>query len=416
MKNNFRPILSCCFGLIAVVLAFSSCATATTAATVTTAQKVDSQVQQALQNMVSSKFLQFSQANDLPPELGVFLHMETPVGNYNAHAGFNGDPVSEDTHYRIASVSKTFTAAAIMLLDQEGKLAIDDLITADIPGKDIPYLPDTDDFAIPNKESITIRNLLSHRAGVFDVFNDPIPAESPQPYAGMNYIGYMQAIQGKPDHQFTLEELVSIIAKDQLSYATPDVLYHYSDVGYMLLAGIVERVAGMSYDRFLQERFFGPLGLKNTSAPWNANDTTLPEPYFTGYTRWDDDFFSTVEDNMSCQIGPGNIIGTPKDIAHWIRALLSGRGPLTTDQVQRMKAIPEGNTTYALGISASTFGYGHSGAHPGYMNFTAYNEEHDISVVVVAPFIDYDAGDMTRLYNLLGMFGEISMEALKIAE
>ncbi len=406
MKKGLRPHFLCYVGLFMIVLAMSSCATV---------QKVDSQVQQELQGMVSSKFLEFSQAYSLPPQLGIYFHMETPVGNYNAHAGFTGEPVSEDTHYRIASVSKTFTAAAIMLLDQEGKLSIDDHITATIPGKDMPYLPDTDDFAIPHKDDITIRHLLSHRAGVFDVFNDPIPAESQQPYAGMNYIGYMQQILGKDDHQYTLEELISVIAKDQLSYAEPDKLYHYSDVGFMLLAGIVERVTGMSYDRFLQERFFAPLGLHDTSAPWNANDTTLPQPYFTGYTRWDGDFFSTVEDNMSCQIGPGNIISTPKDIANWIRTLLSGRGPLHNEQIQRMKVIPEGNTAYALGISATSFGYGHSGAHPGYMNFAAYNEEHDTSIVLVAPFIDYDAGDMDNLYALLELFGKISMDALEIA-
>jgi hypothetical protein len=78
-----------------------------------------------------------------------------------------------------------------------------------------------------------------------------------------------------------------------------------------------------------------------------------------------------------------------------------------------MKVIPEGNTTYALGISESKVGYGHSGAHPGYMNFAAYNEEHDIGVVVVAPFIDYDAGNMDRLFSLLELMQDISIRAME---
>ena len=404
MKNIYRPMCLGVLCLFTIVLVFSGC---------TTSVKGETQKQQAIQNMVFSQFAQFSEANDLPPQLGILLHMQTPTGSYTAHAGFAGQSVSQDTHYRIASVSKTFTAAAIMLLDQEGQLNIDDYITVVIPGKDIPYLPDTDDFAIPNKQIITIRNLLTHRAGVFDMFNDPIPSESSAPYAGMNYIGYVQEILGKEEHQYTLEELISVIATNQLSYAEPDVLYHYSDAGYMLLAGIIERVAGMSYDRFIQDKFFTPLGLNNTTAPWNANDTTLPQPYFTGYTRWDAEFFSTVEDNMSCQVGPGNIISTPHDIVTWIRTILSGRGPLTKEQIQRMKVIPEGNTTYALGIGESKVGYGHSGAHPGYMNFAAYNEEHDIGVVVVAPFIDYDAGNMDRLLSLLELMQNLSIRAME---
>ncbi len=406
MKNIFRPMCLTVVCLFAVVVVLSGC---------TTSFKGELEKQQTIQNMVSSQFAQFSEENNLPPQLGILIHMQTPDGSYTAHAGFTGESVSLDTHYRIASVSKTFTAAAIMLLDQEGLLNIDDSITSAIPGKGIPYLPDTDDFAIPNKQRITIRNLLSHRAGVFDVFNDPIPAESSAPYAGISYIGYVQEILGKEEHQYTLEELISVIATNQLSYAEPDVLYHYSDVGYMLLAGIIERVSGMSYDRFIQDKFLTPLGLHNTSAPWNANDATLPLPYFTGYTRWDAEFFSTVEDNMSCQVGPGNIISTPHDMANWIRTLLSGRGPLTKEQLQRMKVIPDGNTTYALGIGESIVGYGHSGAHPGYMNFVAYNDEHDIGVVVVAPFIDYNAGNMDSLMALLDFMQQISVRAMESA-
>jgi len=424
VKNTFRPIplYLCVLFLLFTISGMTSCATPPAGGAhsqLETREEIQQENQQAvrkeIQSMLSSQFEQFSEAYDLAPQLGILVHLQTPAGVYTAQAGFSGEQVSQDTHYRIASVSKTFTAAAVMLLDQEGKLDINDYITARIPGKDIPYLPDTDDFAIPHKDTITIRHLLSHRAGVFDIFNDPIPAESQQPYAGMSYIGYMQEIEGKEDHQYTLEELISVIAKDQLSYGEPDELYHYSDVGYMLLAGIIERTAGMSYDRYLQDRFFTPLGLKNTSAPWNANDISLPEPYFTGYSRWDGEFFRTVEDNMSCQIGPGNIISTPRDTAHWIQTLLSGRGPLTQEQIREMQTIPEGNSTYALGISKTDFGYGHSGAHPGYMNFVSYNEKHDSSAAVVIPIIDYNAGNMDRLGAALQLMMEVSVKALEIA-
>lgn len=115
---------------------------------------------------------------------GLSMNVITPSGSYFASTL---DSITADAHFRAASTTKTFTAAAIMLLDQRGLLHIDDLITATMPGRTEPYLPDTPDFAIPYKNQITIRQLLSHRAGVFDVTNQAIPAGSNALYAGSIY-------------------------------------------------------------------------------------------------------------------------------------------------------------------------------------------------------------------------------------
>jgi D-alanyl-D-alanine carboxypeptidase len=81
----------------------------------------------------------------------------------------------DNIQFGAASSTKSFTAAGILKLHQQGKLNIDDLITANIPGTNQPYIPNTSGYAIPNKNRITIRLLLQHRAGVFDVTNDEIP-------------------------------------------------------------------------------------------------------------------------------------------------------------------------------------------------------------------------------------------------
>ena len=127
----------------------------------------------------------------------------TPKGEFFATTL---EDVSAKSHFRGASTTKTFTAAAIMLLDQRGLLRIDDALTAKMPGRDQPYLPDTPGFAIPHKEQITIRQLLSHRAGVFDVANQDIPAGLPLPYSGMNYLDWV----GEKDlrHSFTQRDVV----------------------------------------------------------------------------------------------------------------------------------------------------------------------------------------------------------------
>ncbi len=117
---------------------------------------------------------------------GLTAILITPTGEYFASTVAGTTP---STHFRAASTTKTFTAAAIMLLDQRGQLRIDDVLTAAMPGGGgKPYLPDTAGFAIPYRSQITIRQLLEHRAGVFDVANTDIPASAHAPYAGKRYV------------------------------------------------------------------------------------------------------------------------------------------------------------------------------------------------------------------------------------
>ncbi|MFA5851114.1 MAG: serine hydrolase [Spirochaetales bacterium] len=241
------------------------------------------------------------------------------------------------------------------------------------PGTDVPYLADSPHYAIPNKDHITIRQILSHRAGIFDVFNNPIPEGSEFPYAGDYYNNYVCTVLNEPDHQFTADELIGVVAANKLSTGEPGETYHYSDTGYTLLAKIVERVSGMSYDRFLRENFWGPLGLAQTSAPWNGDDTALPAPFMTGHVSLGAGFLDFMEDNMSSQVGPGNV-------------------------------------TYALGIGNTILGMGHSGAHPGYVNLAIYNPDDDVSLVVAAPFIDY-----TKLNEHLAFMLEVGKESRTIA-
>ena len=360
--------------------------------------------------MVSEKYEAYKGEHRLPPGAGVLVHLLAPNGSWTASAGLPAG-ADENTHYRIASVSKTFTAAAIMLLDQQGKLRIDDKLTDLIPGTDVPYLADSPNYAIPRKNEITIRELLSHRAGVFDVFNDPLEQS---PYNGQPYAEYIEQTLKEPDHQFTTDELVGVVASNKLHYSDEQRKngFKYSDTGYSILAKIIERVSGQSYDRFLAENLFAPAGLSQTTAPWSAYDSMLPAPYLPGYTRVrsGDDFIETTEYNMSDQIGPGNIISTAADTGRWIRTLLSGRGPLGKEQVARMASVPKGNTTYALGIGNSEVGVGHSGAHPGYVNIAAYHPGDDVAVVVVTPFIDY-----SKVSEQLALITGIAREARKIA-
>jgi len=108
--------------------------------------------------MLDAKWSEYWVGKDNPIG-GFMMKVSSPKGDYFASTNFH-DSVNQDFHFRGASTTKTFTAAAIMLLAQQGKLNIDDVVTDLIPGKADFYLPATPDFEIPYKDQITIKLLL----------------------------------------------------------------------------------------------------------------------------------------------------------------------------------------------------------------------------------------------------------------
>ncbi|MEO5996623.1 MAG: serine hydrolase domain-containing protein [Chitinophagaceae bacterium] len=298
----------------------------------------------------------------------------------------------ENIQFRGASTTKSFTAAAILTLQQQNKINLDDLITDNIPGTNQPYIPATPEFAIPYKDKITIRLLLQHRAGVFDVTNDPVPAAANAPYAGKKYVDYIFAQQGD-NHTFTIPELVNVIAKNQLSYFTPGTSFHYSNVGFHLLAVIIERVSGKRYHQFLQDEFLTPLQLNHTHFPYLGTDQSMPAPYVTSWLKTDA-FYEIDKDNVSPIVADGNIITTPADLANWANALYATNTILNADlHAQMITGVPtleKNHVMYGLGteMNPPDLGYGHNGAHPAYMTIMRYNPETKASYVLVTNFLD----------------------------
>jgi D-alanyl-D-alanine carboxypeptidase len=321
---------------------------------------------------------------------GLAIQILAPQGSYFAATDMDKD-ISDAYHFRIASVTKTFTAAGIMLLHQKGSLDIDAKITGKIPGKEIPYVPDTPEYDIPYKEDITIRMLLMHRAGVFDVSNNDIPDNEfsrGAEYAGRSYIDFME--EKDPQHTFTFDELVGINARNRLSFFKPGTAYHYSDTGYSMLGKILERVSGRSYADFMRDELLVPNGLFSTSAPWEGSDQTIPEPFAKGSVWMDAEHIEDVtESNMSPHVAEGNLISTPADLVQWCKKLLTGQAGLAPSTVEMMKAgmsTEDGTSNrYGLGISCvPEAGYGHAGAHEGYLTLAYYDPGIDVAYVMFA--------------------------------
>ena len=330
----------------------------------------------------------------------VSIYIMTPKGNYFSASNFDKG-ASSKVHFRAASVTKTFTAA-ILLLQQQGKLNIDDKITAVIPGSTEPYVPNTPAYDIPNKDRITIRLLLKHRAGVWDISNNSIPATVKAKYAGKNYVEHIKELD--PAHTFTFDELVGIVAENKLSFFAPDASYHYSDTGYSILGKIIERVSGQRYDKFVANNLLIPNGLNDTTLPYLGSQQALPIPFAKGYSTGGDLLIETTEDNMTPHIAEGNIISTDADLAVWIRKLLRGEAGVNKTGA---KMMTEGtlDKKYGLGISyVPGLGYGHDGGHAGYATVVRYDPDQDVTVVISASMIVFD--DLAPYYGFLHELGK----------
>jgi len=201
-------------------------------------------------------------------------------------------PVTPDTVFELASITKQFTASAIMLLVEEGKVQLDDPVTWHLP-----RAPQT-------WNAITVRHLLTHTSGL--------------PGLGSG----LKALRGGgPRMRYGTAEMFDAATKDELSFSAGE-RHQYSDVGYILLGMIIEAASGQRYRDFLAERFFKPLGMSATSVidvsriqKRRAETYTLRDGKVVHYWRvWD------IE--MPSHYG---VLSTVKDLVTWEAALTAGR-------------------------------------------------------------------------------------------
>jgi D-alanyl-D-alanine carboxypeptidase len=163
-----------------------------------------------------------------------------------------GTPMAADMHYRIASVSKTFTADAVLELAGQGKLSLDDPLAR--------FVPD-----IPNGDVITVRDLLGMRGGVYDFTDDPV------------FVARYTADPTLPG--WTPDDVLAIIRANPDRTVAPRTRTFYSNSEYVLLGYVLEKASGQSAQDYLTG-LVGRMGLSATSFP---TDTALPTPFSRGY-------------------------------------------------------------------------------------------------------------------------------------
>ena len=202
----------------------------------------------------------------------------------------DGIAVTPQTNFRLASITKQFTAASILLLREDGKLDLDDPLK-----KWLPSLPKAAD-------AITIRHLLSHTSGLID-YEDVMPADT---QGQLHDIDVLHILEGQ----------------DRLYFA-PGTSYRYSNSGYALLALIVGKASGQDFASFLRQRIFLPLGMAHTVALEEGKSTVVNRAY--GYTETDGKWERTDQSSTSAVLGDGGIYSSIEDLARWDAALYDER-------------------------------------------------------------------------------------------
>ena len=191
-----------------------------------------------------------------------------------------------ETDYRLASVSKQFTAMAVMLLVKDGKVRYDQAVRE--------FLPELPAAA----RAATVRQLLNHTSGLWD---------------------YEDLISDSRTAQLDGRDVLALLASKDSLFFPAGTRYRYSNSGYVLLGTIVERVSGMAFPDFLQARIFQPLGMSASVAHVEGSDTVPRRAY--GYSPRGGTFVPTDQSFTSATLGDGGIYTNVDDMVRWDRAL-----------------------------------------------------------------------------------------------
>ena len=320
---------------------------------------------------------------------GAVVEVRTRQGNFTAVSGTTKRgttvPPGGDTHFRIASITKTMTAALVVQLAQERKLKFSDPISKYVRN-------------VPNGRNITIAQLLTMRSGLYGYTNDP---------------AFARTLDRNPGKVWTPQEVLAIAFRHPPLFP-PGTAYDYSNTNYALLGLVAEKVGRQPLQKAFQHRLYKANGLRQTTLP-AATDTSIPAPFSHGYmyggsryamvdTPYPPDLpakakagkvqpIDYTNQNSSYATAAGGAISTADDLAVWMRDLVGGRvfnadfqrqwlnSPQVTDPAH--PTAPQ----YGYGIERQTFApgatmYYHFGELPGFNSFAGYDPGNDVTVVI----------------------------------
>jgi CubicO group peptidase (beta-lactamase class C family) len=205
-------------------------------------------------------------------------------------------PMTARSVCRIGSITKQFTAAAILLLAEDGKLSIDDALSV--------YLPE-----FPRAKDLPLRRILSHTAGLGNYTEEPLP----------------QFFKDVRVERTSAEMVAWMAASHDLQHSEPGTAWRYSNTGYVLLGAVVERASGKSYGDFLNERICKPLGLTQTALDRNTDVVPHRAGGYSIDARSPSGFDRAAFISMTAPGGAGAMRSSTADLCAWHTALFGGK-------------------------------------------------------------------------------------------
>jgi CubicO group peptidase (beta-lactamase class C family) len=287
--------------------------------------------------------------------------------------------IGPETNFRLASLTKQFTAMSIMLLVRDGKLSYDDHLTDVFP-----------DFPAYGK-TITIRQLLNHTSGLVD-YEDIMDKQ----YAG---------IADDKIPQIKDAQVLELLKHESATRFTPGSRWAYSNSGYVVLAMVVEKRSGMSFGQFLQQRIFVPLRMTNTIAYEKGKNEVLHRAY--GHTQAASRWKKTDQSSTSATLGDGGVYTSLDDMEKWDRAL--SHNTLLTAKEMQLALTPAAMANGAPmlqvdGSVAPLYGFGwfldaylgrrrysHYGETVGFRNAIQRFPDDHLTVIVLTNRAEVDA-------------------------
>jgi D-alanyl-D-alanine carboxypeptidase len=298
-------------------------------------------------------------------------------------------PVTSATVFRIGSVTKQFTSAAIMQLVEEGKLSLDDDITTYVPNAPV------------HGRNVLVRHLLNHTSGI----------PSYTDVAGFSGIARLD---------LSHDSLLAVVAHDSLQFE-PGTHMYYSNTGYFLLGMIIEKVTGRTYGDYLAAKLFAPYGLSVTTY---CETRKLIPHRAQGYDRLPSGLVNTEALSMDLPYAAGSLCSTIGDLVRWTTRLNNG-GVVNARSWHEMTtpvALPSKRPmSYAFGLRPDTIGthrlIGHDGGINGFVSYVMHLPADTLTVVVLsntspAPAVGI-AKDLARA--VLGLPANISLSPTDLA-
>ena len=281
---------------------------------------------------------------------GVVVHRGA-YGLANVELGVALEP---EMVFHIGSITKQFTAAAILVLQEQGKLSINDPITKHMP-----------DYPIQG-ERITIEHLLTHTSGISEYI------------VGRYYTDAVRADVSPGD-------LIELF-KDQPAYFRPGDEHRYNNSGFVLLGAIIEDISGKSYGDFIRDEIFTPLELDDS----HYGGYDLIPNRVSGYQFSDGEFRNATYASITWSFSAGGLLSTVDNLADWHAALADESLPgVSYESMGRRFVLNDGETIdYAYGLTFidvhSREAIGHGGGYPGFTGISFYLPEDGVYIAVLS--------------------------------